>query len=160
SGRGGAAFDASDSLQCGDARTLGDCAPKSPHRCCVLRESSHVMKSDKYFVGLLVAIYLFAIAIVVIGASSEVIASILKSSVNEQWLGFAGSIIGGLTTAVAGLAAWIAAQRTIQMSQAIAERREQATYSLIRRELSPIVDLFVCFLRVIQRASGANAEVK
>jgi hypothetical protein len=42
--------------------------------------------------------------------------------VNQEWLGFTGSIIGGLITAGAGVAAWMAAQRTIDVTRSVAER--------------------------------------
>lgn len=83
-----------------------------------------------------------------------------QSGVSEQWLGFSGAFIGGLTTAGAGLAAWIAAQRTIEINRTIAERKELATYSLLQTELLPRVELFVRYWRVIQRASKGKNEIK
>jgi hypothetical protein len=80
--------------------------------------------------------------------------------VNQEWLGFTGSIIGGLITAGAGAAAWIAAQRTINVTRAVAERREDATYRVIQHELSPKVEMFVRYWRVIQRASKGGPEIK
>jgi len=109
---------------------------------------------------LLFAIYLFAVAMVAIGTGSQAIATFLKSGVNQEWLGFAGSIIGGLITAGAGAAAWIAARRTINVTRAIAERKEEATYRVIQRELSPKVEMFVRYWRIIQRASKGAPEVK
>ena len=68
------------------------------------------MKSDKHLLTLLIAIYVFAIAVVIVGVGAQAISTFLKAGVN-QWLGFAGSGIGGLMTAGAGVAAWIAARR-------------------------------------------------
>jgi hypothetical protein len=119
------------------------------------------MKSDKHLLMLLFAIYLFAIIVVVFGAGSEFVTTALKSGANEAWLGFVGSVLGGLITAGAGAAAWIAAQRTINMTRAVAERREDATYRVIQSELSPKVEMFVRFWRVIQRASnGRPPEIR
>src|ERR1700722_19221562 len=118
------------------------------------------MKSDRHLLMLLFAIYLFAVAMVAIGTGSQAIATFLKSGVNQEWLGFAGSIIGGLITAGAGAAAWIAARRTINVTRAIAERKEEATYRVIQRELSPKVEMFVRYWRIIQRASKGTPEVK
>jgi uncharacterized membrane protein YcjF (UPF0283 family) len=91
------------------------------------------MKSDKHLLMLLLAIYLFAIVVVVVGAGSQAITTVLKSGVNQEWLGFTGSIVGGLMTAGAGVAAWIAAQRTLNTTRAVAERREDATYYICQR---------------------------
>ncbi len=118
------------------------------------------MKSDKGLLTLLLAIYFVAIVVVVVGAGSQTITAVLRSGVNQEWLGFAGSIIGGLITAGAGAAAWIAAQRTINITLAVAERKEDATYRVIQRELSPKVEMFVRYWRVIQRASKAGPEIK
>jgi hypothetical protein len=118
------------------------------------------MKNDKHFLMLLLAIYLFAIVVVVVGAGSQAITTVLKSGVNQEWLGFTGSIVGGLMTAGAGVAAWIAAQRTINATLAVAERREDATFRVIQRELSPRVEMFVRYWRVIQRASKGGPEIK
>jgi hypothetical protein len=118
------------------------------------------MKSDKHLLVILLVIYGFAIVVVVVGAGSQALTSVLKSGVNQEWLGFAGSVIGGLITAGAGVAAWVAAQRTINATRNIAERREDATYRVIQRELSPKVEMFVRYWRIIQRASRGNAEIK
>jgi hypothetical protein len=119
-----------------------------------------IRMNDKNLLTLLLTIYLFAIFVVVVGASSEAIAPLVKSGVNQEWLGFTGSVIGGLITAGAGAAVWIAAQRTINATRAIAERREDATYRVIQRELSPKVEMFVRYWRVVQRASKGGPEVK
>ena len=118
------------------------------------------MKSDKTLLVFLLTIYLLTVAVVMIGAGAQAITAVLKSGVNQEWLGFAGSIIGGLITAGAGAAAWIAAQRTINTTRAVAERRANATYRVIQREISPKVEMFVCYWRVIQRASKAGPEIK
>jgi hypothetical protein len=118
------------------------------------------MKSDRHLLVLLLAIYLFAIVVVVVGAGSQAITAFLNRGVNQEWLGFTGSIIGGLITAGAGAAAWIAAQRTINVTRAVAERREDATYRVIQHELSPKVEMFVRYWRVIQRASKGGPEIK
>jgi hypothetical protein len=76
------------------------------------------VKTDKGLLRVLWTIYLLTISIVAIGAGSEAIANFLKSGVNDQWLGFAGSIVGGLMTAAAGIAAWIAVRRTIDANSA------------------------------------------
>ena len=85
---------------------------------------------------------------------------ILKTGVNQEWLGFAGAIIGGLITAGAGAAAWIAAQRTIATTRVVAHRREEATYCVVQNELSSKVEIFVRYWRIIQRASKSNPEIK
>jgi hypothetical protein len=118
------------------------------------------MKGDKNLLMLLLAIYLIAISVVVVGAGSQAITEVLKSGVNQEWLGFAGSIIGGLITAGAGVAAWVAAQRTINATRAVSERRENAAYNVIQRELSPKVEMFVRYWRVIQSANRGGAEIK
>jgi hypothetical protein len=118
------------------------------------------VKNDKHLLILLITIYLFAVAVVVVGAGFPIITAVLKSGVNQEWLGFTGSILGGMITAGAGVAAWIAAQRTIDVTQAVAARREDATYRLIQRELSPKVEMFVRYWRVIQRTSKATPEIK
>ncbi len=118
------------------------------------------MKNDKHLLALLLGIYLFAIGVVVVGAGSQAVTAALKSGVNEAWLGFTGSIIGGLITASAGAAAWFAAQRTINAARAVAERRENATYTVIQRELSPKIEMFVSYWRIIQRASKGGTEIK
>ena len=118
------------------------------------------MKSDKHLLMLLFAIYIFAIILVVVGAGSVFITTALKSGVNEAWLGFAGSIVGGLITAGAGAAAWFAAQRTINAARAVAQRREVDTYRVVQSELSPKVEMFVRYWRVIQRASKGRVEIK
>jgi hypothetical protein len=118
------------------------------------------MKSDKHLLILLLAIYSFAIGVVVIGAGHPTVTQILKAGVNQEWLGFTGAIIGGLITAGAGAAAWIAAQRTITTTRTIAHRREDATYRVVQGELSSKVEMFVRYWRIIQRASKSKPEIK
>src|SRR5271163_1620994 len=118
------------------------------------------MKNDKHLLMLLFAIYIFAIIVVVVGAGSEFVTTALKSGANEAWLGFAGSIIGGLITAGAGTAAWIAAQRTINAARVVAERRENDTYVVIQGELLPKIEMFVSYWRIIQRAREGRKEIK
>jgi hypothetical protein len=118
------------------------------------------MKSDKQLLMFLIAIYLFAVAVVVVGAGAQAISTFVRTGVNQEWLGFTGSVIGGLITAVAGAAAWFAAQRTINVTRAVAERRENDAYHAIQRELIPKIEMFVSYWRIIERASKGRTEIK
>ena len=82
------------------------------------------MKNDRHLLVLLLAIYLFAIVVVVVGAGSQAITAFFSRGVNQEWLGFTGSIIGGLITAGAGVAAWMAAQRTIDVTRGPSQSAE------------------------------------
>ena len=118
------------------------------------------MKSDRQLLLLLGCIYAFAVGSVIIGNSAEIIVAVAKAGVNQEWLGFAGSFPGGLMTIVAGAIAWIAAQRTIEASQTLAERRERNTCTVIQHELKPGVEMFVRYWRIIQKALRSNNTTK
>lgn len=78
----------------------------------------------------------------------------------QDWLGFAGALIGAAGTIIAGIIAWRAAQRTIDSDRKLDARREQAVYEVIQIELRPFVDLYVLVWRIVVRAMAGDAEVR
>lgn len=118
------------------------------------------MKSDRQLLLFLWGIYAFTVGSVVIGNSAEFIIAAAKAGINQEWLGFAGSVLGGLMTIIAGAVAWIAAQRTIEANQTLSERRERNTYAVIQQELKPRVEMFVRYWRIIQKASRSSNDIR
>ncbi|MGC2774241.1 MAG: hypothetical protein WA418_01245 [Bradyrhizobium sp.] len=101
------------------------------------------MKEDRQFLALLWGIYGALVIAAIVGATAETIVVAARSGINQEWLGFAGALLGSIMTVAAGILAWLAAQRTISANQAMAERRERDTFRVIQDELGPRVRMLL-----------------
>lgn len=117
------------------------------------------LKSDRTVLTTLSGVYAFAVLSVVVGENASWIVALFKSGVNQEWLGFLGAVLGSLMTIAAGVIAWLAAQRTIAANEALAARRERDTLAVVQKELTPKLEQFVLYWRVIEKASHGNSDV-
>lgn len=58
----------------------------------------------------------------------------------DQWLGFAGSVLGALVTLLAAIVAWFAVSRQIRSSAKIARARQIETFQAIKVDLRDLLE--------------------
>ncbi|MBR1198846.1 hypothetical protein JQ574_22880 [Bradyrhizobium sp. AUGA SZCCT0158] len=82
--------------------------------------------------------------------------SVEKVKLND-WIGFAGNVVGAIVTLAAATVAWFAVQRQIAAAKELAERQEVALLDLVATELLPFAQMYALAWRALDIAAAQDA---
>jgi hypothetical protein len=118
------------------------------------------MKFDRY-AGLasVVGIVLVWVMIVWLGVGGPIWRAYWTAS-PEQWLGFAGNVLGGAMTLLAAGSAWFAVQSEISANRSIAGMGEREAWEIIKEDLERSISGINLYWRSIDHALEKAADDK